>query len=83
MGMLVQLHSSVAHISWLDEKLKYNWIFTIYIYNMTQKVEMIETYHEEMIHDISFDHYGTRFATCSSDQSVKIYGKNSRGQFVR
>lgn len=50
---------------------------------MNQRVEMIDTHHEEIIHDISFDHYGTRFATCSSDQTIKIYGKNSSGRFVK
>ena len=27
----------------------------------------------DFIHDMSFDHYGTRLATCSSNQSVKLW----------
>jgi nucleoporin SEH1 len=29
--------------------------------------------HEDLIHDISFDYYGSRFATCSSDQKIKVF----------
>lgn len=29
--------------------------------------------HNDVIHDISFDFYGTRFATCSSDRLIKIW----------
>ena len=28
--------------------------------------------HKDLIHDITFDFYGRRMATCSSDQSVKV-----------
>lgn len=36
---------------------------------------MMDTCHEEIIHDISFNYNGTRFATASSDQYVKVYSK--------
>lgn len=29
--------------------------------------------HEDFIHDITFDYYGKRFATCSSDKHIKIW----------
>ena len=29
--------------------------------------------HKDLIHDVSYDFYGKRMATCSSDQSVKVY----------
>ena len=29
--------------------------------------------HLDVIHDIEYDFYGTRFATCSSDQTIKIW----------
>ncbi|XP_065436319.1 uncharacterized protein LOC135980198 isoform X3 [Chrysemys picta bellii] len=29
--------------------------------------------HRDLIHDVSFDFHGRRMATCSSDQSVKLY----------
>ncbi len=28
--------------------------------------------HKDLIHDIAYDYYGRRLATCSSDQSVKV-----------
>eukprot|EP00698_Gefionella_okellyi_P020698 TRINITY_DN6535_c0_g1_i1.p1 TRINITY_DN6535_c0_g1~~TRINITY_DN6535_c0_g1_i1.p1 ORF type:complete len:311 (+),score=39.07 TRINITY_DN6535_c0_g1_i1:109-1041(+) len=33
----------------------------------------IETDHEDMIHDVQMDYYSRRFATCSSDRTIKIY----------
>lgn len=32
----------------------------------------IQTDHEDLIHDVAYDFYGERLATCSSDQSVKV-----------
>ena len=32
----------------------------------------IATDHKDLIHDVSYDFYGKRMATCSSDQSVKV-----------
>ncbi len=32
----------------------------------------ISTDHKDLIHDVSYDFYGRRMATCSSDQSVKV-----------
>ena len=29
--------------------------------------------HDDLIHDIAFDYYGKRFATCSSDKHIKIW----------
>eukprot|EP01100_Stratorugosa_tubuloviscum_P011009 TRINITY_DN4830_c1_g1_i1.p1 TRINITY_DN4830_c1_g1~~TRINITY_DN4830_c1_g1_i1.p1 ORF type:complete len:310 (-),score=156.25 TRINITY_DN4830_c1_g1_i1:189-1118(-) len=37
----------------------------------------VETGHSELIHDISFDHYGRRLATCSSDRQIKIWERIS------
>lgn len=31
------------------------------------------TEHEEYIHDLAFDFYGKRVATCSSDLTIKIF----------
>ena len=28
--------------------------------------------HKDLVHDVSYDFYGRRFATCSSDQYVKV-----------
>ena len=29
--------------------------------------------HDDFVHDVQFDHYGRRIATCSSDQNIKIW----------
>lgn len=39
----------------------------------TKLLNKIETGHEDMIHDAQVDYYGLRLATCSSDQSVKVF----------
>jgi len=33
----------------------------------------ISTEHKDLIHDVAYDFYGTRMATCSSDQTVRIW----------
>ena len=33
----------------------------------------VDTGHEDMVHDAEVDYYGLRLATCSSDNSVKVY----------
>lgn len=38
--------------------------------------------HKDLIHDVAFDFYGRRMATCSSDQSVKIWDLNEDGEWV-
>lgn len=30
-------------------------------------------HHDDLIHDIAFDYYGKRFATCSSDKHIKVW----------
>lgn len=32
----------------------------------------INAEHKDLIHDVAYDYYGQRMATCSSDQSVKV-----------
>lgn len=34
---------------------------------------MIETQHEDLVHDAQMDYYGSKLATCSSDRTIKIY----------
>jgi len=34
------------------------------------------TGHDDLIHDISYDYYGKRLATCSSDQKIKVWDQN-------
>jgi len=37
--------------------------------------------HDDIIHDISYDYYGKRMATCSSDQRIKIWDKNDKNEW--
>ncbi|XP_007949874.2 centrosomal protein of 192 kDa [Orycteropus afer afer] len=37
--------------------------------------------HKDLIHDVSFDFHGRRMATCSSDQSVKVWDKSENGDW--
>lgn len=40
---------------------------------MVSVLNTVDTGHEDMIHDAVMDYYGLRLATCSSDNSVKIF----------
>lgn len=40
---------------------------------MVSVINTVDTGHEDMIHDAEIDYYGLRLATCSSDNSVRIY----------
>ena len=33
--------------------------------------------HDDFVHDVQFDHYGRRIATCSSDQNIKVWERAS------
>ncbi|XP_010878661.1 nucleoporin SEH1 isoform X1 [Esox lucius] len=37
--------------------------------------------HKDLIHDVSYDFHGRRMATCSSDQSVKVWDKSESGEW--
>ncbi|KAF2077876.1 hypothetical protein CYY_000838 [Polysphondylium violaceum] len=39
------------------------------------------TSHEDLIHDVSYDFYGKRIATCSSDQKIKVWDLNDNGEW--
>jgi len=43
------------------------------------KTKTLDTDHKDVIHDIAFDWYGTRMATCSTDQVVKIWNLSDGG----
>ena len=36
-------------------------------------IQHVLTKHEDLIHDIAYDFYGKRLATCSSDQKIKVW----------
>ena len=39
---------------------------------MAFTAESISADHKDLVHDVAYDFYGRRFATCSSDQVVKV-----------
>ncbi|RWS10508.1 nucleoporin seh1-like isoform X1 [Dinothrombium tinctorium] len=41
----------------------------------------IDCDHKDLIHDVAYDFYGKRLATCSSDQSVKVWDITPDGQW--
>lgn len=45
-------------------------------------VEVIANLSQDIIHDMSFDWYGKRIATCSSDKTIRIYCKNNEGKWI-
>jgi nucleoporin SEH1 len=38
---------------------------------------VVELNHKDLVHDISYDFYGTRMATCSSDQRIKVFDQKN------
>jgi nucleoporin SEH1 len=42
---------------------------------------LINTQHEDLIHDTCYDYYGKRIATCSSDQKIKIWDQNEKDEW--
>ncbi|KAL0961686.1 hypothetical protein UPYG_G00330410 [Umbra pygmaea] len=38
--------------------------------------------HRDLIHDVCYDFHGRRLATCSSDQSVKVWDKSETGEWM-
>ncbi|KAG4066899.1 hypothetical protein HA402_009001 [Bradysia odoriphaga] len=41
--------------------------------------QSIRVEHKDVIHDVVYDYYGQRMATCSSDQTVKVWDPNEKG----
>lgn len=37
--------------------------------------------HKDLIHDVAYDYHGRRMATCSSDQSVKVWDLSDDGEW--
>jgi len=37
--------------------------------------------HKDLIHDVAYDYHGRRMATCSSDQSVKVWDLSEDGEW--
>ncbi|CAG8559682.1 7451_t:CDS:2 [Ambispora gerdemannii] len=50
--------------------------YRILFFQMSANI--FDTGHEDLIHDVAFDFYGKRLATCSSDQRIKVWEHNSK-----
>lgn len=44
--------------------------------------QIFQSPHKDFIHDIAFDHYGRRIATCSADRTVKIFDLDENGEWT-
>ncbi|KAK3927545.1 Nucleoporin SEH1 [Frankliniella fusca] len=42
----------------------------------------INAEHKDLIHDVAYDYYGQRMATCSSDQSVKVWDQDEQKNWI-
>ena len=47
----------------------------------TTNAQRFPSYHSDYVHDIQFDFYGRRIATCSGDRNVKIWNLQPDGKF--
>jgi protein transport protein SEC13 len=43
---------------------------------MTSVLASVDTSHSDMVHDVQYDYYSKRLATCSSDRTIKIFDIN-------
>mmetsp|Transcript_13581 Transcript_13581/g.19776 ORF Transcript_13581/g.19776 Transcript_13581/m.19776 type:complete len:379 (+) Transcript_13581:62-1198(+) len=44
--------------------------------------QILQSSHQDYIHDIAFDHYGRRIATCSGDRTVKIWDCDENSEWT-
>ncbi|XP_054281749.1 nucleoporin SEH1 isoform X2 [Macrosteles quadrilineatus] len=49
---------------------------------MIFEAHSINAEHKDLIHDVAYDFYGQRMATCSSDQFVKVWDKDEHDNWV-
>eukprot|EP01128_Nolandella_sp_AFSM9_P005673 TRINITY_DN2794_c0_g1_i1.p1 TRINITY_DN2794_c0_g1~~TRINITY_DN2794_c0_g1_i1.p1 ORF type:complete len:380 (+),score=87.72 TRINITY_DN2794_c0_g1_i1:152-1141(+) len=46
----------------------------------THTLHPFDAGHDDIIHDVSFDYYGKRLATCSSDSTIKVWDRVGDGE---
>jgi len=46
-----------------------------------EQVSEIESNHADLIHDVAYDFYGKRIATCGSDHKISIFDQEEGGQY--
>ena len=47
-----------------------------------QKLFSFSLKHDDFVHDVQFDYYGKRIATCSSDEKIKIWERTTDINFA-
>lgn len=48
-------------------------VYEVSLFNLKMfEAQEINAEHKDLIHDVAYDFYGQRMATCSSDQYVKV-----------
>ena len=47
------------------------------------RVTPLDARHEDFVHDVAYDHYGQRLATCASDLTVHVFDWVRRGAEAR
>eukprot|EP00124_Ichthyophonus_hoferi_P002162 Ihof_evm13s136 gene=Ihof_evmTU13s136 len=38
----------------------------------------VDTDHKDLVHYVSYDYYGERMATCSSDHTIRVWDKEEK-----
>ena len=41
---------------------------------------LLETEHQDLIHDAQMDYYGRKLATCSSDKTIRLFSVSGNEQ---
>lgn len=44
-------------------------------------IQRLQTSHDDIVHDVAYDFYGKRIATCSSDQKIKVWDCDENGEW--
>jgi len=47
----------------------------------TRTFRRFSTHHEDIIHDLEYDYYGKRIATCSSDHKIKVWDLDGQNKW--
>lgn len=62
-----------------DDFKAYIWTSCLVTHSRTMfEAHSINAEHKDLIHDVAYDYYGQRMATCSSDQSVKVWDQDDQ-----
>ena len=46
-----------------------------------QQSKVFASEHDDFVHDVAYDHYGKRLASCSSDHTIKVWSEGTSGEW--